>query len=50
MKLRVFLVSFPPVRFGGPVGGAGRAEAAGAFLSVIPPTLFGWGKEPVTDD
>jgi hypothetical protein len=38
------------MRFGGPVGQAGRMEAAGAFLSVIPPTLFGWPPPQESDD
>jgi len=50
MSLRALLVLLTPIRFSGPVGKASRSAAAGAFLSVIPPTLFGWVKEPVTDD
>ncbi len=50
MGLRALLVLVTPFRFGGPVGGAGRAEAAGAFLSVIPPTISGWPLEQEPDD
>lgn len=42
MGLRALLVLLTPVRFDGPVGRAGRGEAAAAFLAVIPPTIFGW--------
>ena len=50
MGLRSLLVLFTPFRFGGPVGQAGRVEAARTFLSVIPPTIFGWRDKQVTDD
>jgi N-acetylglucosaminyl-diphospho-decaprenol L-rhamnosyltransferase len=50
MGLRALLVLVSPMRFGGPVGQAGRMEAAGAFLSVIPPTLFGWPPPQESDD
>lgn len=50
MGLRALLVLLTPFRFGGPVGNAGRAEAAAAFLSVIPPTIFGWPSRQESDD
>jgi len=42
MGLRALLALCTPVRLEGPVGRAGRREAAGAFLAVIPRTIFGW--------
>jgi GT2 family glycosyltransferase len=50
MGLRAMLVLLTPFRFDGPVGQAGRAKAAMAFLSVIPPTIFGWPLRQESDD
>lgn len=48
MGLRSLLVLLTPFSFSGPVGTAGRVEAARAFLSVIPPTIFGWSRRQVS--
>jgi len=50
MKLRALAVLLTPATFKGPVGQAGRWEAARAFLSVIPPTLFDWRNSGAPDD
>jgi len=50
MGLRSLLVLLTPFRFNGPVGKTGRTAAARTFLSVIPPTIFGWREKQVTDD
>jgi N-acetylglucosaminyl-diphospho-decaprenol L-rhamnosyltransferase len=50
MLLRSLLVLITPFRFRGPVGDAGRMEAAKAFLSVIPPAIFGWRPRQASND